>query len=89
MPEVCCRISQPELRRHRSFVEDGLLLAVIGWCALINRLGGEAKEECRRVKVNFTFENFEVQDEVSLHCSWDFKTFTIVQANSWDFEYFA
>ncbi len=34
-----CRISQPELRRHRSCVEDGLVLAVIGRGALVDRLG--------------------------------------------------
>ncbi len=36
--EVCSRISQPELRRHRSCVKDGLVLAVIGRCALVDRL---------------------------------------------------
>ncbi len=55
MPEGCSSISQPELRRHRSCVEDGLFLAVIGRCAIVDR----------RVKVNFTIENFEGQDEVS------------------------
>ncbi len=39
VPEVCSSISQPELRRHRSCVEDGLVLAVIGRCALVDRLG--------------------------------------------------
>ncbi len=38
VPEVCSRISQPELRRHRSCIEDGLVLAVIGRCALVDRL---------------------------------------------------
>ncbi len=39
MPEVCSIISHPELRRHRSCVEGGLVLAVIGRCALIVWLG--------------------------------------------------
>ncbi len=39
VPEVCSSISQPELRRHRSCVEDVLVLAVIGRCALVVRLG--------------------------------------------------
>ncbi len=33
------RISQCELRRHRSCVEDGLVPAVIGRSALVARLG--------------------------------------------------
>ncbi len=47
---------------NRSFVEDGFVLAVIGRCALVARLGFVG-EEVRRVKVNFTFENVEGQDE--------------------------
>ncbi len=39
LPEVCSTISQSELRRHRSYVEDGLVLAVIGTYALVARLG--------------------------------------------------
>ncbi len=35
----CAGISQPELRRHHSSVEDGLVRAVIGRCALVDRLG--------------------------------------------------
>ncbi len=38
VPAVCCSISRPELKRHRSYVEDGLVLAIIGRCALVDRL---------------------------------------------------
>ncbi len=55
-------------RRHRCFVEDGLVLAVIVRCALVDRLG-LAEEEFRRVKVNFSFANFEGQDEISSEAS--------------------
>ncbi len=37
--EVCSKISQTELRRHRSCVEDGLVIAAIGRRALVDRLG--------------------------------------------------
>ncbi len=37
--EVCSSISPHGQKRHRSFVEDGLVLAVIGRCALVDRLG--------------------------------------------------
>ncbi len=37
--EVCFRISQSERRRLRSCVEDGLVLTVIGRCALVDWLG--------------------------------------------------
>ncbi len=49
---------------RRSCVEDGLVLAVIGRCTLVDRLevGGG------RSQVNF-FENFEGQDEVSSEAS--------------------
>ncbi len=63
MLEVRSRISQSELRRHRSCVEDDLVLAVVGRYALVARLGW-ADEEVSRVKINFTFEHFEGQDEV-------------------------
>ncbi len=36
---ACSSISRPESKRHRSCAEDGLVLAVIGRCALIVRLG--------------------------------------------------
>ncbi len=36
--EVCSSISQPELRRHFFCVEGGLVLAVIGRCALVARI---------------------------------------------------
>ncbi len=68
VPEVCSSISQPELRRHRPCVEDGLVLAVIGRCALVNG-SGCVEEEFRRVNVNFTFGNFEGQDKVSSKAS--------------------
>ncbi len=68
MLEVCARISLSGQRRHSSFVEDGLVLAVIGRCALVDRLGF-AREEFRRVKVNFSFANFEGQDEISSEAS--------------------
>ncbi len=55
-------------KRHRAFVEDGLVLAVIGRCALVDRLGW-AEEEFRGVKINFSFENFEGQDEISSEAS--------------------
>ncbi len=51
--EVCSSISPPGQKRHRSFVEDGLVLATIG----------------RRVKINLSFENFEGQDEISSEAS--------------------
>ncbi len=42
--EVCSSISPHGQKRHRSFVEDGLDLAVIGRRALIDRFGvGGAK----------------------------------------------
>ncbi len=62
--EVCSSISPPGQKRHRSFVEDGLVLALIGRCALVDRLG-VGEEEFRRVKVNLTFENLEGQGEIS------------------------
>ncbi len=37
--EVCSSISLSGQRKHRSFVEEGLVLAVIGKCALVVRLG--------------------------------------------------
>ncbi len=64
VPAVCCSISRPELKRHRSCVEDVLVLAVIGRRALVARLG-LAEEEVRRVKVNLTFETFEGLDEAT------------------------
>ncbi len=64
MLEVCYRISLSGQRRHRFCVEGGLVLAVIGRCALVDRLG-RAEEEFRCVKVNFSFENVEGQDEVT------------------------
>ncbi len=62
---VCSSISLPGQRRHRSFVEDGLVLAVFGRCALVDRLGW-AEEKVRRAKVNL---NPEDQDEVSSEAS--------------------
>ncbi len=67
MLEVCSRISLSELIRYCSCIEDGLVLAVIGRCALADRLGvGGGRIQS---KVNFTFENFEGQDEVSSEAS--------------------
>ncbi len=37
--EVCSSISLSGQRRHHSFVEDDLVLAVTGRCALVDRLG--------------------------------------------------
>ncbi len=68
VPEICFSISRPEPKRHRSCVADGLILAVIGRCALL-RASGWAEEEFRRVKINFSFENFEGQDEISSEAS--------------------
>ncbi len=65
---MCSSVSQPGQKRHRPFAEYGLVLAVIGRCALVARLGW-ADEEIRWVKVNFTFEKFEGQDEVSSEAS--------------------
>ncbi len=61
VPAVCSSISRREWKRHRSCVEDGLVLALIGRCALVAG-SGWAEEEVRRVKVDFTFEG---QDEVN------------------------
>ncbi len=66
MLEACFRIILSGQRRHRAFVEDGLVLAVIGRCALVDRL---RVGEFRRVKINFSFDNFEVQDEISSDAS--------------------
>ncbi len=66
MLEVCSRISLSGQRRHHPCVEDGLVLAVIGRCALVDRL---EEEELRRLKVNYSFENFEGQDEISSEAS--------------------
>ncbi len=65
VPEVFSRISQTEVRRHHSCVEDGLVLAVIGRCALLARFGVGGG----RSQVNFTFKNFEGHDEVSSEAS--------------------
>ncbi len=62
--EVCSSISPHRQKRHRSFVEGGLVLAVIGTRALVDRLGGGGG-----VKINFSFENFEGQDEISSEAS--------------------
>ncbi len=64
VPAVCCSILRPQLKRHRTCVEDGLVLAVICSRALVARFGW-AEKEVRLVKVNFTFETFEGQDEVT------------------------
>ncbi len=61
--DACSSISPPGQKRHRSFDEGGLVLAVIGRCALVDRLGW-AEDQFRRVKINF-FENFKGQDEFS------------------------
>ncbi len=69
MQAICSSISRHEQKRHRSCVEDGLVLAVIGRCALVAPLGVGGGREVRRIKVNFTFENFEGQDEGSSEAS--------------------
>ncbi len=69
MLEVCSGISPPGQKRHRFFVEDGLVLAVIGRCALVDRLGVGGGRVQRLVKVNFYFENVEGQDEISSEAS--------------------
>ncbi len=38
VPATCSNISRTELRRHRSCVEDGLVLAVFSRCVLIARV---------------------------------------------------
>ncbi len=63
---ICSSISLYEPKRHRSCVEDGLVLAVVGRCALVARLGVGGR---RSQTVNFTFENFEDQDEVGSEAS--------------------
>ncbi len=65
MLEVFSSISLSGQRRHRSFVEDGLVLVVIGRCALVDRLGVGGG----RIQINFSFENFEGQDEISSEAS--------------------
>ncbi len=66
--EVCSSISPPGQKRHRSFVENSLVLGVSGRCAFLDRLkvGGE---RIQTVKVNFSFENFEGQDEIRSEAS--------------------
>ncbi len=61
-------ISRYEKKMLRSCTKDGLVLAVIGRCALVARLGW-AVIKVRQAKVNFTFENLEGQDEVSSKAS--------------------
>ncbi len=39
VPAICSSISRHEQKRHRSCDEDDLVLAVIGRCALVARLG--------------------------------------------------
>ncbi len=63
VPAICSGISRPEPKSHSSCVADGLTLAVIGRCALCSFDRGG------RVKVYFTFESFEGQDEVILEAS--------------------
>ncbi len=48
-------------------VEGGLVLTVISRCALVARLGVGGGRS--RVKVNFTFHDFEGQDKVSSEAS--------------------
>ncbi len=55
--EFCFKLSLSGQRMHRSCVEGGLVLAVIGRCGLVDRLGW-AEEELRRVKFNY-YGNFE------------------------------
>ncbi len=62
--EVCSSISPHGQKRQRSFVEDGLVLAVIGRRALVGRLG-VGGGRIQPGKINFSFENFEGQDEIS------------------------
>ncbi len=64
MLEVCSRISLSGHRRHRSFVEDGLVLAVsVGVPSLTGSRWAE--EEFRWVKIDFSFEDFEISSEAS------------------------
>ncbi len=49
---------------HRSFVEDGLDLAVTSQPGSVC-----PEEEVRRAQVNFTFKNLEGQDKVSTEAS--------------------
>ncbi len=63
VPTICSSVSRHDPKRHRSFVEDGLVLAVIGRCALLVRIGW-AQEEVRLIKVTFTLGNFEGMYEV-------------------------
>ncbi len=39
VPTICSSILRPELKRHHACVEDDMVLAVIGKCALVGRLG--------------------------------------------------
>ncbi len=65
---ICFDISRHAQKLHRFCVEDGLALTVIGRCALVDRLGAGGGR-IQTGKVNFTFDNFEGQDEVSLEAS--------------------
>ncbi len=68
MLAICSSISQHEQKKHHSCVKDGLVLVVIGRCALLARLGvGGGRSQT--AKLNFIFENIEGQDEVSLEAS--------------------
>ncbi len=64
MTAICSSISRPEPKRHRSCVGDGFVLAVGGRHVIVDG-SVWVEEDVRRVKVNFTFENFGGQDEVS------------------------
>ncbi len=55
VPTICSSISRHEQKRHRSCVENVLVLAGIGRCALVDRLG-RAEDDVRRVKVYLTYE---------------------------------
>ncbi len=68
VPATCSSILRSETKRRCSCVEDGLVRAVL--LRVPSEPGsGWAEEEARRVKVNFTFENVEGQDEVSSEAS--------------------
>ncbi len=66
--EFCSSISPHGQKGHRSFVEDGLVLAVIGRRTLVDRLG-VGGGEIQPGRITFFFENVEGQDEISSEAS--------------------
>ncbi len=68
MPAIGSSISLHAQKMRRFCFEDGLVLAVIGRCAHVDRLGADGGR-IQTGKANLTFDNFEGQDEISLEAS--------------------